>query len=123
MRAMSLTICGFVTAACTAGCGEPQKYQRGKDTVESFGDGNWSILKTGGSDDGSRKLHLYCRETVEPVVRNVANWRQAGDWVYAVGEDGAFIAVNFRTSYVIKCPSPDAAPEEHRSALRALRRK
>lgn len=123
MRTVALIV-GFIAFAIAInGCGEPQKHPIGKDTVKSFGDGTWQILKTGGVPDYPRKTHLHCSEPNKELVRNIADWREDGDWVYAVGEDGVFAVVNFRTNFNAKYKTVDEAPVEYHAGLRKLRSK
>jgi hypothetical protein len=123
MRAVALIVGFTVFAIALTGCGEPKKYQRGKDTVESFGDGTWSILKTGGGPNYPRKTHLHCSETQETLVRDIADWREDGDWVYAVGEDGVFAVLNYRTNFHAKYKTVEESPAEYQAGLRRLRSK
>jgi hypothetical protein len=107
-------------AVAALGCGEPKKYPPGKDTVESFGDGTWSIGKTGGGPDYPRKIHLHSAETQETLVYDITDWRRDGDWVYAIGADGRYAVLNFRTNVRGKYASIEEAPEEYRAGLRKL---
>jgi hypothetical protein len=123
MRAVMLFV-GLIALAVTfAGCGEPKKYSPGKDTVESFGDGTWSILRTGGGPNNPRKTHLHCSETQETLVRNIADWREDGDWVYAVGEDGMYAVLNFRTNFHATYKTVVESPAEYHAGLRKLQSK
>jgi hypothetical protein len=102
------------------GIGEPKRYPGGRDTVESFGDGTWCICKTGGGPDHPRQIHLHNCETQETLVQNIAAWRQDGNWVYAVGEDGEYAVLNFRTGFRGKYKRIVDAPKKHREGLRQL---
>ncbi|QEG31672.1 hypothetical protein GobsT_65160 [Gemmata obscuriglobus] len=111
-----------VIASVMLGCGEPQKYTDGKDTVDSFGDGTWTIAKTGGGPDNPRKLHLYSRETQEHLSDDLASWKRSHDWVYALDASGEYIILNYRTSESGKYRRVEDAPPEHQLTLRSLRR-
>jgi hypothetical protein len=120
---MVLRLLLLAVAFALTGCGEPMRFTGGKDTVELFGDGTWSIVKTWGGPNAPRMLNLANSETHSFLVLNIADWRQEGDWVFAVGEDGEYAAVNFRTNEHGKYRAVEEAPEEHRPALRRLRRR
>ena len=117
---VALYVTGMLFAVLALGCGEPKKYPVGRDTVESFGDGTWSIGKTGGGPN-RRLLFLHNRETQETLVKDVTDWRQEGDWVYAAGSDGQYAVLNFRTNVHGNYGSIEEAPKEHRGALSKLR--
>lgn len=124
MRAIGQAAWFLTLSAAFIGCGEPQKYPPNKDTVESFGDGTWAIFKSGGGRDSPRKIHLHCSESPQKtLVVDIVDWRQDGDWVYAVGEDGVYAVLNFRTNFHAKYKTVEEAPEEYRAALRKLRSK
>ncbi len=123
MRAATLII-GFAAFAIPfTGCSETNKYPPGKDTVESFGDGTWSIVRTGGGPKDPRKIHLHCSETHESLVRDIADWRQDGDWVFAVSEDGVYVILNFRTNFHTRYKNLEEFPTEYHVGLRSLRSK
>jgi hypothetical protein len=121
LRVVGLMLLVLAFSAVLSGCGEPKKSPPGKDTVENFGDGTWSICKTGGGSNNPRKEHLHCSETQETLVQDVVDWRQDGDWVYAVGKDGVFAILNFRTNVRAKYEAIEEAPAEHQAQLRRLR--
>jgi hypothetical protein len=123
MRAGGLAICLVLFATISMGCGEPEKHPSGKDTIASFGDGTWQIGKTGGGPTYPRKIFLLNVETQENLVYDIADWRQEGDWVYALGADGKYAVLNFRTNMRGRYESIDQAPEAYRQGLRKLRPK
>jgi len=97
MRAVALIVGFTVFAIALTGCGEPKNYPR--------------------------KTHLHCSETQETLVRDIADWREDGDWVYAVGEDGVFAVLNYRTNFHAKYKTVEESPAEYQAGLRRLRSK
>jgi hypothetical protein len=107
-----------IGAACllcwaALGCGDSVKYPSGRDTVASFGDGTWQIHKCG-------NRVLYSEETGETLLQDVADWREDGDWVYAVAWSGEIAVLNVRFHVWEKYRTVDDAPPEHWAGLRRL---
>ncbi len=97
------------------------KNMAGKDTVWQFGDGTWSLDKTGSRASDDRKVWLRSGETQTGLNSPVIDWRQSGPWVYLLCDDGTYAVLNHKASELATYPRPDDAPEEHRAGLGRLR--
>jgi len=109
--------------AAIPGCGGLRKDTTGKETVETFGDGTWVIIKTDSGPNLPPKMHLYCPELDQTLLRDLVDWRLEGDWVFAVGEDGGFALLNVWTNDRSKYKTIEEAPVWFQPAFRKLRTK
>jgi hypothetical protein len=68
------------------GC-EPERFPSGKDTVASFGDGRFQILR-GIAMDGPHALDLCDVENSELIASSIRDWRQKRGMVFTIDYDG-----------------------------------
>lgn len=65
------------------GCGHEQCYLSGRDTVKSFGDGRYQILRF--PEDVEV---LYDLQTQTEILRSPLNWKRYGNQVLVTGNKG-----------------------------------
>jgi hypothetical protein len=111
----------------------PQRYPSfGKDTVDSFGDGRFQVLR---SPDGKPGLCDY--EQSDELLAVAYDWRETGDWIYAFGKDGeqvlhkdkysgpslkrVYLVVNWRSGRWTKYGRLEDVPPKHREQLGELK--
>jgi len=70
------------------GCGVEQRIPVGRDTVDSFGDGTYQVLRS-----PDRKVLFNC-EHQRTILDDVKAWRRSGDDVYARGAYGQMVVLN-----------------------------
>ena len=107
---VSVACCLSVVAV--AGC--EKKYPGGRDTVASFGDGRFQIIRLPGG------RYLHDSETSQSITGNVREWIQDGDMVYLVNGDGEYVVLNHRMGSVSKFVSIDKVPPGDRDVCGKL---
>jgi hypothetical protein len=65
------------------GCGHEQRYLSGRDTVKSFGDGRYQILRFHGEVEV-----LYDLQTRTEILRSPLNWEKYGNQILVTGNKG-----------------------------------
>lgn len=81
--------------SCLYGCKE-MKYNSGRDTIESFGNGRFQIIRV----DGERKT-LYDLEKQRTIVYKAVNWKKSKDYVYILeGRNSTFVVLNLENGNV-----------------------
>ena len=100
-----------------SGC-ENERYPSGRDTRVSFGDGRFQIMR---QSSGGMKLRDVSN-TTDIGLNNLADWRQEGDWVYAVNKEGEYAVLNFRTAEFATYKSLEAIPQAHKKFCGELKR-
>lgn len=106
----------FLGTGCT-----PEKYPSGRDTVESFGDGTFQILR------GPDRI-LSLRDESKPqyngrvIESNVLSYRRKGEFVYVIGESG-YTVLNYETGEVRKHTSLDELPDQEQKVFRKMLKK
>ena len=115
---------GGVLLLCV-GCDE-SKYPSGKDTVESFGDGHFQIMR--GTDDGRTSLGLHdlaaggwC------IVDDIIDYKQSGDLVYLTGlanycpTNVQYTILNIQSASHVTYDTNDKIPPQYQSTFNNLR--
>jgi hypothetical protein len=80
-----------LSVVLVAACGEKKDYRPGRDTLDSFGNGRIERIKV------DNMKALYDHATRDTLVWKVMDWREVGDFVYVLGEDGKYTVLNYRT--------------------------
>lgn len=105
------------------GCSNiPKKYPKGRDTVESFGDGRFQVLKV-----GPDKI-LYLVDESKPqfngrvVESNVSGYTRKGEFVYVVGK-GGYTVLNYKTGELRQYESLDELPDQEQKLFHKILKK
>ena len=98
------------------GCSGP-RYPGGRDTVASFCDGRYQVLKGGSS---IAFYDLVDEETHQGVSGEIVVWSVEGNWVYFTNFDRELILLNCKSAAIERYETLAAAPERHKPSFEAL---
>ena len=101
---------------CCIGCGANQKHPVGKDTVESFGDGTYQVVRVLG-----QQVFVDIEHQRE-LVHDVKAWRRSDDDVYVLGADGQMVVVNLVSGHQKSSKRPQDFSEKEWAIFERLRR-
>jgi len=97
------------------GCGSNgTKHPAGRDTVVSFGDGRFQILKC------NRKCSLLDLETQHTIAYDIKDWKKKGEWVYVVTKAGKCAILNYQTAFSEEFDSIADVPAQWKGELEKL---
>lgn len=106
----------FILLVLFAGCRDV-KYPSGRDTIKSFGDGRFQVLRVKGN-----KRTLYDVQQQQTIARSVEKWKVVENHICTLDHaSGAFVVVDLKTGICRQYGNVENAPVELRSALEALR--
>jgi len=79
--------------ATLTGCGSPSTstFIEGKDTVASFSDGRYQVLKV------NRCLALHDSVTQHTIIHDIRSWYRTGNHIYAVNHEGRYAILDLST--------------------------
>ncbi|MFE4569798.1 hypothetical protein [Paenibacillus chitinolyticus] len=84
-----------------------ERFPSGKDTVESFGDGTFQILRGYVDNKQVDSLFNYNMDILEQVVeKNIKNYKVKDRMLYVLGDEG-YTRINIQTYEVKKSKSLD----------------
>ena len=108
----------FAFKGCTIDT-EEKLYPIGRDTVASFGTGQYAIMKLWNEDELYWSLeNLKTGETIEYMVYN---YKEVGNYVYVVGYYG-YTKLNYETGEYQKEEDMEAYSEEDRAIFEEVER-
>ena len=107
----------LVLTLLTCGCGH-RKYRSGRDTVKSFGDGRFQILRV--VTKTSEYLVLDDVELNKKIAREVLGWKHKGPFVYAIAKEPRYVIINLDSANVIQENDLSSIPQPHQSILESL---
>lgn len=70
------------------------KYEKSRDTLASFGDGQYQIVRS------NESAELYDQETGEILVWDVSKYREVDGDIYIIGANPKYTILNSKTDYV-----------------------
>lgn len=81
---MRETIMFVMIAIVLIGCGREQHFKSGRDTVKSFGDGRYQVLRLPNDDQV-----LYDVQAQSEILRSPLAWEQSRRYVVFIGYKGS----------------------------------
>lgn len=79
-----------LTGVMSFGCAE-ERFPIGRDTVKSFGDGQFQIMRS-----GSVQFFLDC-ESQRSIAFDISDWRREGNVIYLREREGEFVRFDLST--------------------------
>src|SRR2546423_14909416 len=116
MLPVIISLCWIGACCLLFGC-ERQDHPIGRDTVKSFGNGRFQILRS-----YQKREHLSDLEPTvgKEIVSHIKSWRSKGDWVYVLSKKDEYTVLNYRAGTSNTYANLDDAPGEHRDELTKL---
>jgi hypothetical protein len=103
----------IVVASLLWGCSD-QKYPWGRDTMDSFGDGRFQVVR------GPTRLFLYDWEKHDSVVSYVKTWTSTAEFVFLVDGKGNCWKVNYKTGVATSFDGSDIVSTSDRMVFDSL---
>ena len=103
--------CCVLLSACSRVKNPP-----GRDTIDTFGDGRYEILRS-----GTQGRIMYDSQTQTTISRDVIAWKRKGTLVYAISSDPErFILVDYTSGIVRKHERLEDVPLPEREVLERI---
>jgi len=106
----------LISLAALVSCGPRLTYEPGRDTIDWFGNGRFSILRT-----PNKEKIFYDGERQETILDSTRNWSTSGNNTFLIGQlrgETTFVILDVASLTVTKYHNIDDIPKQYQGKFR-----